>query len=71
MQWMDAILRAVLVVSAMLARAESFIYEIDDIVHQESHRGYSEGWMYGTNRGPIGASQGPSYVDVDLEVTFM
>lgn len=63
--------RAALAASALLVPAHSFIYKINNTLNLTSHASYSEGWMYGSNDGPIGAPQGESYVDVDLEVTVM
>lgn len=68
---MRTAMRAALVASVLCAPAHSFIYEIDNTFNMTSHASYSEGWMYGSKKGPIGAPQGESYVDVDFEVTVM
>ncbi|CAM9179955.1 unnamed protein product [Discosporangium mesarthrocarpum] len=41
-----------------------------DLEGELSTLSYSEGWMFGSERGPIWTENGPSFIDVDLNVTM-
>lgn len=65
------VVRAVIGLIALAVPAISFTYTLNDSFPNKGRFAYSEGWMYGTNDGPPLASQGLSYVHVDLEVSAM
>lgn len=61
-----------LVIKALTVPTSGFIYSINDNFNDSSMRtSYTEGWMYGTDKGPFGASKGPSYIEIDGVVRFM
>lgn len=71
MAGMHSITRVALLVAAMFAAAQGFTYSLDDTFYETSRCSYTEGWMFGSNKGPRISPQGPSYVHADLEVSAM
>lgn len=67
------VLGIALVIQALTVPTSGFIYSINDNFSEPSvvKTTYNEGWMYGTDKGPFGASKGSSYIEIDSVVKFM
>lgn len=62
--------RQVLVLICLAVRVSSFSYTLNNTYNMDRFL-LSEGWMYGTAKGPAGAAQGPSFIDAQLKITAM
>lgn len=71
MAGMHSITKAALLVLALFGAAHGFTYSLADTFHETSRCSYTEGWMFGSNKGPRISPQGQSYVHADLEVSAM
>lgn len=65
------LLGVALLIQSANVPADGFVYSLDDSFNLSSRTSYTERWMYGSNKGPFGASQGPSYVQTDINVTVI
>ncbi|CAN0376800.1 unnamed protein product, partial [Ectocarpus sp. 12 AP-2014] len=61
--------RAAFFTACLVGTGQSFKYSLDDTEYEQARTSYSEGWMYGSNAGPMGATHGTSYIHTDLQVT--
>lgn len=60
-----------LVIQAVTVPILGFTYSLDDTFNESVRTSYTEGWMYGTDKGPFGASKGSSYIEINGVVTVM
>lgn len=71
MAGMHSITKVALLVLGLFDAAHGFTYSLDDTFYGLNRCSYTEGWMFGSNKGPRISSQGPSYVHADLKVSAM
>ncbi|CBJ28368.1 G-protein coupled receptor [Ectocarpus siliculosus] len=69
MDYTKKMARASFFAACLVGAGQSFKYSLDDTVYEQARTSYSEGWMYGSNTGPMGATHGSSYIHTDLQVT--